>query len=169
MAKLGKNGLKVLKSFHILTASAWLGGALSLVIINIYNPLATSDGMLYGLNMAGHKVDMWVVVNVGAIGCLSTGLIYGLFSGWGFFRHLWVSLKWLITVGAILTGTFYLGRWEKEMLDQSQLLGLLALDNPEFLRLKFMHLVGGILQLCVLIFAVVLSVFKPWRKSTKKI
>lgn len=140
MIKLGKNSLKILKCFHLVTAACWLGGAFSLSVLNINNAAAASEGMLYGLNIASHLVDMWVVVTAGAMGCLFTGLLYSLSSGWGFIRHKWVVVKWLLTVTAILSGTFFLGVWERSMLDLSRDLGPEALSDQAYLAIKAKHL-----------------------------
>lgn len=48
-----------------------------------------------------------------------TGLIYGLFTNWFFFKHRWVTAKWILTILAIFSGTFMLGVWEGGMLTMS--------------------------------------------------
>ncbi|MDL2226898.1 hypothetical protein LJB86_04510, partial [Deltaproteobacteria bacterium OttesenSCG-928-M10] len=165
---LGKNGLKVLKCFHLVTACCWLGGAFSLSVLNVNNAAAASEGVLYGLNIASHLVDMWVVVAAGAMGCLVTGLLYSLLSGWGFIRHKWVVLKWVLTIAAILSGTFFLGVWEQNMLELSRDLGPDSLSDPGYLAIKAKHLQLSTIQICALLFMVIISVFKPWgRKSPK--
>ena len=169
MKKLAKNGLKILKCFHLVAASAWLGGAFSLLVLNINNQAAASEGVLYGLNIASHIVDMWVVVAMGAMGCLFTGLLYGIFSGWGFFQHKWLIIKWLLTAAAILSGTFFLGVWEQNMLELSRDLGLDALSDPAYLAVKAKHLYLSLVQVGSLLFMVIISVFKPWgrRKNAR--
>lgn len=64
-----------------------------------------NGGVLFGINQSTHHVDMLVIVIPGAIGCLITGLIYGIFTNWGFFKHNWMMFKWTITVTAIFLGT----------------------------------------------------------------
>lgn len=167
MPKLGKHGMKLLKILHLLAASCWIGGALALAVINRLNAAAANDGMIYGLNTAGHTIDMVVVVACGAIGCFVTGIIYGLFTGWGFAKHRWVVAKWIITLWGIFFGTFYLGVWEGLMLEMSQKSGLAAWDNVVFASTVFKHFTGGLFQLTLLVLAVGLSVYKPWGKTQK--
>jgi hypothetical protein len=62
---------------------------------------------------------MAVVVVPGAFGCLATGSIYSSFSNRGFFKHNWMIFKWVVTVAAILFGTFFLGPWETNMMEIS--------------------------------------------------
>lgn len=165
MPTLGKHGMKLLKILHLLAASCWIGGALALAVLNRLNADATSDAMLYGINAAGHAVDMSVVVIGGAMGCLGTGLVYSLFTGWGFSKHRFVVAKWLITLWGIFFGTFYLGVWEGLMVQMSQAHGLSAWGNVVFTATVFKHFAGGLAQLALLLLAVVLSVYKPWGRT----
>lgn len=167
MPKLGRNGLKLLKLVHLFAASCWVGGAVSLLVLNIHNESAFNGSVLYGINSAAAAVDWWVVVICGAYGCLITGIVYGLFSNWGFFRHRWLIAKWIITVTAILTGTFFLGKFEATILAFSRDLGLASFYNRDFAVTRSMHLMGGLLQLTCLLAAVGISVFKPWKRTGK--
>ncbi len=109
--------------------------------------------------------DMTVVIP-GAIGCLLTGLIYSLFSNWGFFRHRWLTFKWIFTVSAILFGTFFLGPWETAMMDISGRIGIASLHDTEYLWNQRMNLLFGSLQVTLLFATLFISIFKPW-KSVK--
>lgn len=169
MLQFSKRGIKWLKCVHLLAACCWVGGALALAVLNLHNKAATSDGMLYGINSSGHMVDIWIVIVGGAMGCFVSGLCYALFTPWGFFRHRWLIVKWVITIAAILSGTFFLGEWENSMLAMSQKLGLAALQAPEFISLKNHHLFGGLVQIAVLVLALIVSVFKPFGRFTNKV
>jgi len=163
MIQLKKNGLKTLKIVHLLTACCWFGGALSLTVLNLSQPQTMpTEGALYGLNLSSHLIDMWVVVKFGAIGCLLTGLLYSLLSPWGFFKHRWVILKWIFTIACILSGTFFLGVWEADMLTLSHDLGNSALTDSAYLATRSQHFLLSLLQLSSLIFMVAISALKPW-------
>jgi len=170
MKKMGKNGLRWLKGFHMIAVSCWIGGAVALTLLFFLKNNVSDDGVLYGINQSIHHVDMVVVVIPGAFGCLLTGLIYGIFSNWGFFKHNWMIFKWIVTVVAILFGTFYLGPWETTMMEISGDLGLSALSDPAYLYNQKMNLIFGTLQCIVLMVTVFISIFRPWRKkkATKK-
>jgi hypothetical protein len=127
------------------------------------------DGaILYGINQSIHHVDMAVVVIPGAIGCLLTGLAYSTLSNWGFIKQRWIAVKWVITVSAILFGTFFLGPWETAMMNISGDLGLAALEDQAYLYNQRMNLWFGSLQVTILFFTVWISVFKPWRSASQK-
>jgi hypothetical protein len=97
---------------------------------------------------------------------LLTGFIYSFFSRWGFFKHRWMIFKWIITVIAILFGTFFLGPWETNMMKISGKIGISALSDPEYLYNEKMNLIFGSIQVLVLMITIFISIFKPW-KSTK--
>ena len=91
--------------------------------------------------------------------------------GWGveigFFKHGWMILKWIVTIVAILIGTFYLGPWETNMMDISGKLGMEALSDPDYLYNQKMNLVFGTAQCFILMVTVFISIFKPWKKKKK--
>jgi len=165
MRKLKAKGLKWLKGFHLIAVSCWIGGAVSLIFLYFLKDGVDDGGVLYGINQSIHHVDMAVVVIPGAFGCLLTGLIYSLFSHWGFFKHNWLIFKWVVTLTAILFGTFFLGPWEAAMMEISGKLGLSSLSDPAYLYHQKMNLVFGVLQVLALMVTVFISIFKPWKSK----
>ena len=165
MARLTKNGIKIFRIIHYITVSCWVGSALVLLLLNIRNDAAVTDGMLLGMNTASHLADTWVIVP-GAMGCLLTGLIFALFTPWGFFKHKWLTFKWLLTVTCILVGVFFLGVWENEMLAISRTLGNAALTDSTYQATKAKHFWVSCAQIAALLLLVVISVFKPWKRKT---
>lgn len=166
MRKLPANGLKWLKGFHLIAVASWIGGALSLLSLYFLKNDVTDGIELYGINRSIHHVDMNIVVIPGAIGSLLTGLIYSLFSNWGFFRHTWLTVKWIVTVSAILFGTFFLGPWEAAMMDISGNIGIAALQDPSYLWNQQMNLIFGSAQVLLLLATVFISIFKPWKPAS---
>ncbi|MEI6756735.1 MAG: hypothetical protein FDX18_07570 [Chlorobium sp.] len=170
MPKLKANGLKWLKGFHLLAVSCWIGGAVSLISLYFLKNPVTDSGVLYGINQSIHHVDMTIVVVPGAIGCLLTGLAYSLFSNWGFFKHTWLTVKWIVTVSAIIFGTFFLGPWETAMMEISGKIGISSLGDSAYLYNQTMNLWFGTLQVLILMVTIFVSIFKPWKskKESKK-
>ncbi|MCJ7680475.1 MAG: hypothetical protein MUP70_07110 [Candidatus Aminicenantes bacterium] len=168
MLKLGAKGLRWLKGFHLIAVSCWIGGAVALLLLYFLKQDVGDGGVLFGINQSIHHGDMVVVVIPGAFGCLLTGLIYSAFSNWGFFRHNWMIFKWIVTVSAILFGTFYLGPWETVMMEISGKLGLASLNDPAYLYNQKMNLFFGGLQCLILMATVFISIFKPWKKKKAK-
>ena len=168
MKKMGKKGLRWLKGFHMIAVSCWIGGAVALILLYLLKDNVINGDVLYGINQSIHHVDMVVVVIPGAFGCLITGLIYGIFSNWGFFKHNWMIFKWIVTIAAILFGTFYLGPWETKMMEISGKLGMSSLNDPLYLYNQKMNLIFGSLQCVVLMITVFISIFKPWGKRKNR-
>ena len=168
MKKLSAKGLRWLKGFHLIAVSCWIGGAVALLLLYLLKEGVTDGGVLYGINRSIHHVDMVVIVIPGAFGCLITGLLYSIFSNWGFFKHNWLIFKWIVTVVAILFGTFFLGPWETAMMEISCKLGISSLSNEEYLYNQRMNLIFGSLQCLLLMTTAFISVFKPWKKKRTK-
>jgi len=168
MPMLGARGLRWLKGFHLIAVACWLGGGVALLLLYFLKSGVSDGGVLFGINQSIHHVDMAVVVIPGAFGCLITGLIYSIFSNWGFFKHKWLLVKWIVTISAIFIGTFWLGPWETTMMEISGRLGISALDNQAYLYNQRMNLIFGGLQCLLLVVTVFVAVFKPWRKKRAK-
>ncbi len=167
MNLLGSTGQKGLKGVHLVAVTCWVGGAVSLLLLYFLKSGVDDSGVLYGINQSIHHVDMAVVVIPGAFGCLLTGFAYSLLTRWGFVRHGWIVFKWVITVVAILFGTFYLGPWETNMMEISGDLGIKAINDSEYLYNQRMNLIWGTVQVVFLLATVFVSIFKPWKNIGK--
>jgi hypothetical protein len=99
------------------------------------------------------------------MGCFITGLLISGLTPWGFFKHRWVAVKWILTIFCIVFGIVVLGPTVNDQPQYSAKEGLLALNNPEYLSNYINSILGGIFQMLALIFMVTISVIKPWRKS----
>ena len=75
MKKLGKNGLRWLKGFHMIAVACWIGGAVALLLLYFLKRDVNNGGVLFGINQSIHHVDMVVVFIPGAFGCLITYII----------------------------------------------------------------------------------------------
>ena len=161
MKKMSPRGQRWLKSFHVFFNCLWVGAAFSLALGQFF--LNPSDGMeLYGATLTMKFIDDFVIIP-GALGSLLTGLIYSLFTGWGWFKHNWVAVKWVINVGGVIFGTFWLGPWLNSLPPLAQEKGLAALGDPVFTANRTNLLVFGTLQALTVIFAAFISVLKPWK------
>ena len=163
MKKFGSRGQRILKIIHLCLASLWLGGAVALSLMVAALGPGQSGGELLGYDLARKFVDDFVIIP-GAMGCLLSGLLISLFTPWGFFKHRWVAVKWILTVFGIIFGTFYLGPRINGQPDISLELGLAAAVDPIYLANRFENLAGGVFQLITLVFMVAISTLKPWKK-----
>lgn len=165
MKKMGPGGIKFLKIIHLIFVCMWVGGGLALVVM--VNAL-TEDrgGAFFGYLYAMKIVDDFIIIP-GALGNLFAGLLYGFFTNWGFFKHTWLTVKWALTVGQILFGTFFLGPWLNRSVEITGLLLDQPFEDMEVASNLFMLNLWGGIQVAFLIFMIVISVLKPWRKNVK--
>ena len=112
MKKLTTKGMKALKVVHLVCAIAWFGSAISMNLLRHLVEVEDAAGM-YWMAEILEAIDMKILVP-GAVGCLLTGIVYGIFTNWGFFKHRWLTVKWVLTLFMILFGTFYMGPLVKE-------------------------------------------------------
>ena len=147
----------------MVSACVWVGCGVALTVTQLF--LKAGDGPeLYGRLAALDFIDLCVLVP-GAIGCLLTSLAFSLWTNWGWFKHRWITVKWIICLFGILFGTFALGPWLSGLAATAKQQGLGALTDPGFLRGRALLLVLGSLQVATLVFAAAISVLKPWKRG----
>ncbi|SRR6056297_525283 len=163
MKKLPIKGTRWLKTIHLVTVCMWVGGAASLLLIFFLSKPANGDE-LYGVNLAMKMVDDFAIIP-GALGNICVGIIYGIWTKWGFFRHRWITVKWIMTIVQALFGTFFLGPWLNSNVAIAARLRDTAFTDPQFLYNQQMNSIFGIIQLSLLLVMVWISVFKPWKSK----
>ena len=163
MAKISGSGQKWLKGFHVFFAGLWIGGAVALNLKQFFvNP---TDGMeLYGIVSTMKFIDDFIIIP-GAVGLVLTGLLYSIWTNWGWFKHPWVTVKWCINLYGVIFGTFFLGPWLNSLPPIALNKGLTALSDPTFMHNRRMLIIFGTFQVATIIFAVFVSALKPWKKK----
>jgi len=166
MKKLSSQGVKILKMFHLFFAILWIGGGLALVII-FFSVYPTTGDELYMKSRIIQIIDDFLIIP-GAMASLLIGIIYGIWTNWGFFKHKWLTVKWIMTVAQILFGTFVLGPWVNENVDIANLRDV-ALSDSTLLHNVQMSQIWGTVQVVILVLTfIVVSVQKPWKARRNK-
>ena len=111
--------------------------------------------------MAAKIVDDCLIIP-SALGSLFTGLTFSLFTSGGFFRHRWLTFKWVATLGTILFGTFFLGPWVNGMEAMTAAEGGRAVGTALYQQYDKLNGIFGILQFVLLGVMLALSYLKPW-------
>lgn len=158
------NQIKTLKVFHILFACFWTSCVLVITALSFLAPRFQTGDEIYAFNVIYHFIDLGLLTPAAVLTFL-TGLIYSIFTPWGFFKHRWIIIKWIITLTLILVGTFYLGPMVQKLLSIADQERALALSNAYYLHGQKVGLYAGLLNSTLLIAAVFISTFKPWRKK----
>jgi len=164
MKKLSQKGRSILLSIHIIFAGWWMGAAVSMILLNFLSGNIISGDELFATNAAIKHIDDFIIIPA-ALGSLLTGFLICLLTRWGFFRHRWVTVKWIVTITAILFGTFFLGPWVNGFVAISDTLRIDALADPIYVSSKNLNQIFGIAQTVIILFLVFVSVIKPWRKK----
>lgn len=162
MKKLSPRGVKILKIFHLFFAVLWIGGGIALVILFFsVNPVNGDE--LYMKSRIIQIIDDFLIIP-GAMASLLIGVIYGVWTNWGFFKHKWLIFKWVMTIIQVLFGTFVLGPWVNDNVEIANTLRDAAMDDSTLLHNVRMSQIWGTVQVAILVLSfLVVSVLKPWK------
>jgi hypothetical protein len=161
MRKFGSLGLKILRMLHFLLIVLFLGGILSSFAI-----LMKLDVSNFGDVYTSYKTFTVIadyVVKIGAQGTILLGAVYGFFTKWGFIRHKWLAIKWILFIIQTVVGIFVVDRLMVTNLTLLETDKALALSNPVFLHNHYLRLYVIMAQIGLTLFALVVSVLKPGR------
>lgn len=111
-------------------------------------------------------IDIFIIIP-GAVGVLLTAIIYSVWTHWGWFKHNWITVKWVICLYGVIFGTYPLGPWMSGLARISKAQGLSALSDPNYVHNRTMLLIFGTFQTATLIFAIFVTALRPWKKKAK--
>jgi hypothetical protein len=87
--------LRLINLLHAISAAGWFGGV---IVAGALTGYGCSDPSRF---QTAVEWVPWVYTHVvlpSAIAVILEGLWYGFFSKWGFVKHRWILLKWLLTL-----------------------------------------------------------------------
>ena len=164
MWKFGSLSLKILKMFHILLIVLFLGGILSSFALILNLDLSNFVDVYSRYKV--FNIISGNVVKIGAQGTILLGAIYGIFTRWGFIRHKWLGLKWLLFIAQTFIGILVVDKLMVSNLTLLEAEQSLALTNPVFIHNHYLRLYVVIGQIALTLFALILSVLKPGRNRS---
>lgn len=152
-------------TIHLLFAIVWVGGALGTLLLAFITTGTTNRELIYA---AHHFIDIFDKhLNIpGALGCLVTGIVISLRTHWGITKYYWIITKLIANIGIIYIGGGLIDDCAHNTLELSAN-NMNFLQNPVYLQDRQMLIFGLIFSVAVLIFAVVISRFKPWGKRKR--
>lgn len=165
MRKLSLDGIKRLKIFHLLFVMMWVVGVVAMAII--YFSFPASGDELYSTFYIMRLIDD-VLVIPGAMLTIITAIIYGKYTNWGFFKHRWIIVKWILAITIIIVGTFVFSPWLDNCLEIANTKRDEALLDPYILTYFPLISIFAAIQSAGLVFLVIISVLKPWKKKAQK-
>lgn len=158
MKKLSANELRVLKVTHLIFAIMWIGSAVSLNLLRHLVHVDDAAGMYYMAEIL-EAIDMKILVP-GVIGCILTGIVYGVWTNFGFFKFRWIIAKWILTIIMFCIGTFCMEPLIKANVVIGKALMQGAGDANRYTDNVTTSSYLGMLQLVMLFLVLVLSVWK---------
>lgn len=167
MKKLDSRGRLWLLTFHLFFAAIWIGAAISMNLIVLFKATPRSGEELYAFILSVKLIDDMLIAP-SAIGVLITGLLISLMTKWGFFKFPWVTAKWAGTGAMLMSGVFGLLPWLNKMMAISHAQRLLPLQDSSYMYYRTRLLIFGNIQVLILAYMVLISLFKPGGKGRKK-
>jgi hypothetical protein len=152
---MGPRLRKLALTAHVATSVGWLGAAAVFLALGIVG-LSSSDMAVVRAVYLAMDATGWPVLVPLALASLLTGLVQGLGTKWGLFRHYWVVVKLIMTVLAAVVVLLY----TETLAYQADLARRVGDGDIGALRGAGPVLHSGV-GMVLLGTAVVLSVFKP--------
>lgn len=157
-ARLGAKTRKGMLVAHIASAGAWVGIEVALGVL-VFTALLTSDPKVVAVSyQAASAFAVWPMLTCGLV-CLASGMVLGLGSKYGLLRYWWVAVKLALNLVLCTLVLVLLAPGVTEMAAAGrELTDGRASTVPVSTDLLFPPIVSGV----SLLFAMVLSVYKPW-------
>jgi hypothetical protein len=139
---------------HVTCSVGWIGAVLVFLALAIIG-LTSQDAQTVRAVYIVMEPAAWAVLVPMAVASLITGIVQGLGTTGGLFRHYWVLFKLLIAVFATLILLIYMETFRvmaSVAADPTADLGIVRNPSPRF---------HAVLALVVLLVATVLAIYKP--------
>lgn len=144
---------------HVISSIGWLGAVVAFLALAIAG-LASDDTSTVRSAYVASAFLGWYVIVPFSLAALVTGVVQSVGTEWGLFRHYWVVIKLLLTIGATALLPMHLGVASR--LSRLAVERALAVDDLRGLRVQITG--DAVAALVVLLVATVLSLYKPWGK-----
>lgn len=155
--RLSRGQRKALLVTHIVSSVGWLGISLTLLTLAITGRFSDVVATRTSAYWAMHLLGDVLVVPISLISLLS-GVLLGLGTAWGVFRHRWVTTKLTVTTATFALSIFAL---------RAQISDAYVSSGPHLESSALAHagtnlVIAGCVSVSLYTFTAVLSVFKPW-------
>lgn len=144
-------------TIHVTSSVGWFGAVSAFLALAIAGVASSDVEAARSAYVAMPTVTQMVIVPF-SVAALVTGIVQGLGTTWGLFRHRWIVAKLVLTVLAtvlLIVHTQDVGRVATLATDR-----LLSGSDLRGLRIDLMAKAGA--ALVALVVATSLSVYKPW-------
>jgi hypothetical protein len=161
--RLGARTRKVVLMLHIVASGAWIGIDVVMGVL-VFTSIFTQDDAVRALcYQALPVVTTWPLV-ISGLAALVTGVILGLGSKYGLVRYWWVAVKLALNLVLVALVLVALRPGTAELAEAGARLAAGERIAAPVGDMVFPPIVSGV----SLVFAVILSVFKPWGRLRKR-
>lgn len=142
---------------HITFSVGWLG-AVAVFLALAITGVNTGNNQLASAAYLAMELSAWFVIVPFCLASLITGIIQAVGTKWGLFKHYWIIVKLILTLGSTVLLLLHMN-------PISHLAGIaadgsLSASNLPGLRIQLIAQSGA--ALLVLLVITTISVYKPW-------
>ncbi len=147
---------------HVTSSVGWLGAVAAFFVLSIAGVASRDADIVRSVYVAMNLVGQFIIVPL-SLAAVVTGLVQSLGTQWGLFRHYWVVVKLVLSVGATIL--LLLHQFVAVAGAARRVAETAAGALPELGRLG-PQLVGDAgLAVLTLLVTTTLSVYKPWGRT----
>jgi hypothetical protein len=162
MVKLTEKPLKIMKMVHVICSQIWFGTVWCIFIYALYcfNNNFEKNTAIKFIEIIPFLYQRAIMPF--ALVCVIQGIIYGIFTQYGFIKYKWIIAKWVLTIFVIIcTGIGGIGQIFSIIgkINYGEINVLTMNDG----KLFFVFIIGQIIFLSTM---TIISIIKPKNKKT---
>jgi uncharacterized protein with FMN-binding domain len=159
---------KILLGLHILLIAIWIGTITAMLLLLLSKHSAFKTPQISTIDKIVFILFDTITINV-SVAVAITGLIFSLFTSWGFFQYYWITTKWLLLIMLALLIIFFASPVVNGMASLSDVFAEQAVHNDQYRLFEQQTILYTVLQFPFLAIIVFISTLKPWgRRKTKR-
>lgn len=147
---------KAALTIHIISSVGWLGAVAAFLAMSVAG-LTSPDAQLVRAAYIGMNVTGWAVIFPLSVASLLSGIVQGLGTVWGLFRHYWVVIKLVITALATVLLLVHL----QPVAAMAELALATDVGPSDMNAMRIQLIADAAAALLALLVTTVLSVYKP--------
>jgi uncharacterized membrane protein len=147
---------KLVLSTHVTVSVGWLGGVAGFLTLAIAGLHSDDTERVRAAYLAMELIGWSIIVPL-SIASLLTGIVQSLGTAWGLFRHYWVLIKLVLTVGATLLLLLHM----QPVTYVAAVAAKTTLSSTDLRSVRLQLVFDAGAALVVLLTATALSIYKP--------
>lgn len=148
---------KFVLTAHVTFSVGWLGAVAGFLALAIAG-LTSQDAQMVRAAYLAMELIGWSVIVPCSLAALLTGLVQSLGTEWGLFRHYWILVKFLLTIGATILLLLHMGPVSR----MSDAAAATTLSSADLRPLRVQLVADAGFAVVALLAATTLSIYKPW-------